>query len=163
MMNQLTTTDVLVFEVGGQRFGLVSATVQELVRAVSIVRLPKAPAIVEGVIQYRGTVIPVLDIRARFRLTAKPLEVSDHFVIAWAERRLVALRVDRALDILQVSSDQVQEAAGMLPGVEYVAWLAKTPEDLILIHDLSTFLSRAESCALDQALASEKPSEGVGG
>src|SRR5437870_13646015 len=88
--------EILVFEVGGQRYGLPAAEVREILRAVAIVPLPRAPAIIEGIINIRGTVVPVLDLRTRFRLPAKPVEPADHLVVAWAGERLVAVRVDRA-------------------------------------------------------------------
>jgi len=107
--------EVLVFEVGGQRYALASADVKELARAVTVVRLPKAPPIVEGVIDVRGAVVPVLDIRSRFRLAAKPLEPTDHLVLAWAGTRLVALRVDRAFDLVRLAADAVEDAKRVAP------------------------------------------------
>jgi purine-binding chemotaxis protein CheW len=91
--------EILVFEVARQRFGVLSADVRELLRTVTVVPLPKAPAIVEGIIDVRGTIVPVLDIRSRFRLPGKAAEHSDHLLVARAGERLVALRVDRALDL----------------------------------------------------------------
>lgn len=146
--------EVLVFEVGGQRYALASSGVKELARAVTVVRLPKAPAIVEGVINARGAVVPVLDLRSRFRLPAKALEPADHLVLAWAGDRLVALRVDRALDLVRLGADVVEDAQRLTPGAEYVAGVAKLPEGLVLIHDLRTFLSEAEATALGEALGS---------
>jgi purine-binding chemotaxis protein CheW len=144
--------EILVFEVGGQRYGLPIADVRELVRAVAIVPLPRAPAVIEGVINYRGKVIPVFDIRRRFGLPARPLALADHFVVARAGERLTALRVDRALDLVMVEAADLQEARGVVPGAEYVSWVAKLPQDLVLIHDLRTFLSRADGQALDKAM-----------
>src|ERR1700687_6141499 len=90
------TREVLVFEVGGQRYGLPTADVRELVRAVAITPLPNAPAVIEGVVNVRGRVPPVLDVRPRFRLPPKPLDPSDHFIVASAGPRGVILRVDGA-------------------------------------------------------------------
>jgi purine-binding chemotaxis protein CheW len=143
---------VLVFEVEGQRYALPAADVQELVRAVRIVPLPRAPAVVEGIINLRGQVIPVLDVRARFRLPSRPLAHTDHFIVARAEQRLVALHVDRALDLVNLDTRDVQEARSVVPGVEYVSWVARLPQDLVLIHDLRTFLSQAEADSLAEAL-----------
>jgi purine-binding chemotaxis protein CheW len=149
--------EVLIFELGGQRFGLPVADVQELLRAVTIVPLPKAPAVVEGVINLRGRIVPVLDVRQRFRLPPRALDPGDHLIVARTGERLVALRVDRALDLVALAPDAVEEAKGAVPGVEYVAWVAKLPNNLVLIHDLRTFLSRAESAALAGALPDPEP------
>jgi len=143
----------LVFQVAGQRYGLPACEVREIVRAVNPVRLPKAPLIVEGVINIRGSIIPVLDIRTRFRLPAKSLEPTDQFVVAWAGERTVALRVDRVIDLVPLRPADLEEARGVVPGVEYVSWVAKLPDDLVLIHDLRTFLSRAETAELAEALS----------
>ena len=60
--------ELLDFEVGGQHYGLPSSDIKEILPAVTLVPLPKAPAIVEGIVNVRGTAVPVLDIRARFGL-----------------------------------------------------------------------------------------------
>jgi purine-binding chemotaxis protein CheW len=144
--------NALVFEVSGQRYALPSADVREVLRAVAVVPLPRAPAVVEGVINLRGRLVPVLDLRTRFRLAAKPVGPTDHFLIAQAGERVVALRVDRATDLVQLGEADVEDAKGVVPGAEYVAWMARHADGLILIHDLRTFLSRAESDALAEAL-----------
>jgi purine-binding chemotaxis protein CheW len=145
--------EVLTFEVGGQRYALPLADVRELVRAVALTPLPQAPAIVEGVINLRGTIVPVLDIRSRFRLPPRAIEPSDHLLVAWNGERLVALRVDRALELLRLDATTVADAEGVLPGVGYLAQVARCPDGLVLIHDLRTFLSRSESDVLTEALA----------
>src|SRR5207237_886575 len=152
---------ILIFEVGGQRYGLPADGVRELVRAVTITPLPKAPAIVEGVINLRGTIVPVLDIRARFRLPAKAAQHTDHLVVAWAGQRLVALRVDRALELTQLDNADVENAEPVLPGVEYVARVAKCPTGLVLVHDLNTFLSQPEADELATALPAPAPEGGT--
>jgi purine-binding chemotaxis protein CheW len=144
--------EVLIFEIGGQRYGLPAADVQELVRAVALTRLPTAPPVVEGLINLRGTLVPVLDIRARFHLPGRPIEPSDHLVIARAAGRLVALRVDRALELARLQDGDVESAEGVMPGVDYLAHVAKLPSGLVLIYDLQNFLSQAEALALDKAL-----------
>jgi purine-binding chemotaxis protein CheW len=145
--------DVVVFEVAGQLYALPAVDVRELVRAVAIVPLPRAPAIVEGVINLRGKVVPVLDVRSRFRLPVKPLDPADHLLIASAGEYLVAVRADRAVNLVRLDQADVEEARGLVPGVEYVAWVARLPNNLVLIHDLRTFLSRSESAELEGALS----------
>jgi purine-binding chemotaxis protein CheW len=148
--------EVLIFEVAGQRYGLPALDVQELLRMAALTPLPSGPPIVEGVINIRGKVVPVLDLRTRFRLPAKAAEHTDHVVVARAGERQVALRVDRALELRSLAPADLQDTEGVMPGVDYVAQLAKLPDGLVLIHDLRTFLSHAEAADLDQALAREE-------
>lgn len=146
-------TQILVFQIQEQRLGLPAADVQELQRAVTIVPLPRAPAVVEGLIDVRGTLVPVFDIRCRFRLPAKDVEPSDHLVIAHAKGRLVALRVDRVLELVAVDDREIENPRGLVPGSDYVAGVARLEGGLVLIHDLATFLSEAEAAELDAAIA----------
>jgi purine-binding chemotaxis protein CheW len=133
--------EVLIFEVGGRRFGLLAAEVRELVRAVTIVPLPMAPTTVEGVINLRGRVVPVLDLRPRLGLPARAVEPSDHLIIARAGERTVALRVDRALELAR------PEVAG-----GGAAAVAKLDDGLAPIIDTANLLSPADSDALGAAL-----------
>lgn len=151
--------NVVVFEVGAVRYGLPVSQVREIVRAVTIVPLPKAPPIVEGVIDVRGTLVPVLDVRSRFQLPFKALSPADHLVLAWAGPRLVALRVDRTIDLTPVEATHIEETTTVVRDVEYVAGVAKLPDGLVLIHDLRSFLDEAEATRLDRALKTSAASE----
>lgn len=74
--------EILVFELDDQRYGLAVDDVREVVRVVRISPLPKAPAIVEGVINVRGTVTAVMNIRKRFGKKEKTVQLTDHLVLA---------------------------------------------------------------------------------
>jgi purine-binding chemotaxis protein CheW len=147
--------EFLIFELGGRRYGLPVTDVREIVRAVAPVPLPGAPALVEGFINIRGSVVPVLDLRRRFRLPVRPLEPSDQLVVARAAGRFVALRVDRALDLVRLAAADVDEVEGAGADGQSAARVAKLPGDLVLIQDLRALLSRAESAALDEALPAD--------
>jgi purine-binding chemotaxis protein CheW len=163
-----TSLEVLVFEVGGQRHGLHVADVQEILPVVTVTPLPEAPPLVEGIINLRGMVIPVLDTRRRFRLPTRAAAYTDHFVVARAGKHRVALRVDRALDLVRLGAGDVADADAVLPGgghgretvPQRVARVAKLPDGLVLVHDLGTLLSPAESAVLDQVLAGPAAEEG---
>jgi purine-binding chemotaxis protein CheW len=148
-------TEVLVFEVAGQKYALPTRDVRELVRAVAITRLPDAPAVIEGVVNVRGCVFPVLDVRARFGLPSRALDVSDHFIVASAGSRGVILRVDRATHLAFVDEKCVQPSESLGASRAHVAGVAKMEGGLVLIHDVATFLSAAEATSLDAALAPE--------
>lgn len=144
--------EVLLFEVGGQRYALPTADVRELVRAVAITPLPGAPPVIEGVVNVRGQVMPVLDVRARFALPPKPLDPSDIFVVASAGPRGVILRVDRASQLTLVDDAAMAPPGSLGLAASHLAGVAKLDDGLVLIHDLATFLSAAEGESLEEAL-----------
>jgi purine-binding chemotaxis protein CheW len=145
--------ELVIVELDGQRYGLRADAVREVVRAATITPLPNAPAMVEGIINVRGSVIAVLDLRRRFELPARVLDPSEYFVLARAGDRDVALRVDRATELIAVDPAEIDQAEQVLSRSRYVAGVAKLRDGLVLIHDLETFLSAAEAATVDQALA----------
>ena len=150
-----TPREVLLFTLEAQRYALPLEDVRELVRAVRLTPLPRAPAVVEGLLNLRGELLPVLDVRRRFRLPARRLSPADHLIVAQAGARRFALRVDRAEGLLALEPGQFDSSPRELPGVGYVAGALKLPDGLVLLHDLRTFLSQAEALELEEALAKE--------
>jgi len=103
----------------------------------------------------RGAVAPVLDVRARFRLPARPVRLSDHLVLAEGAGRLVALRVDRAVGTEEVPPEAVTMSGANDPAMAHLAGVVTLDDGLVLVHDLDAFLSQAEADALARALATE--------
>ena len=141
---------LLSFELERRRFAIPALLVREIVRAVAVSALPRAPAIVEGMINLRGDLVPVLDIRSRFGLPAVPTHPQQYFVVAEAGARTVVLRVDHVIGLVEVPESAIEPPS--LPGTEHVAGIAKLAEGLLVIHDLARFLSLDETVALDGAL-----------
>ncbi len=149
-MNQ--PKQLLVFNLDEQRYALPLSDVERIVRAVEITPLPKAPEIVLGVINVRGQVIPVVNIRKRFRLPEREITLSDHLIIAHTSRRAVALLADRAGHVLEVLENKIISAKKILPAMDYVEGVIKLEDGLILIHDLEKFLSLEEEKAINDQL-----------
>jgi purine-binding chemotaxis protein CheW len=148
---------LVIVELDGRRYGLRADAVAEVVRAVTIAPLPNAPPAVEGIINVRGSIVAVLDIRRRFGLPAKPLDPSQYFVLARAGGRDVALHVDHAVDLVAVDPDAVDRAEAALGRNPEITGVVKLDDGLVLIHDLESFLSAAEGSAVDEALGARKP------
>lgn len=142
----------LLFVLDELRFALPLDQVRETVRAVAITPLAGAPGVIEGIIDVRGTVTPVLDLRARFRLPQREVTVNDHLILANAGGRQVALRVDRVLDIQAVPDDTLSAAPISEPALAHLSGVARLPDGMVLIGDLEAFLSQGESEALAAAL-----------
>ncbi|HEX3159713.1 MAG TPA: chemotaxis protein CheW [Gemmatimonadaceae bacterium] len=146
---------LLLFTLDSHRFALPLDRVREIVHAVEITPLAGAPGVVEGVVDVRGAVVPVLDVRARFRLPARPVRLSDHLVLAEGAGRLVALRVDRAVGTDEVPPEAVTMPGANDPAMAHLAGVVTLDDGMVLVHDLDAFLSQAEADALARALATE--------
>jgi purine-binding chemotaxis protein CheW len=146
--------DVLIFALDAHRFALPAEVVVEVVRVVASAPLPGAPAIVEGAINVRGTIVPVLDVRTRFGLPAAEVDPDQHLILARAGRRVVALRVDRALALLPVPDAALVPVERVAPGTPLVAGVAGLPDGVLVIHDIERFLSLDEAQRLDAAVVS---------
>ena len=155
-LGSATELEVLIFELQAQEFALLMRDVIEVVRAVALHALPNAPAIIEGMINVRGEVVPVLDVRARFQLARKPIDVDDHLILATAGQRKVALRVDRALGLSRVRPLFAQDATNLPRAIPHIAGVVVRADGLTLLHDLHAFLQEAESAQLDRALSASQ-------
>lgn len=143
---------VVVFTLDDRRYGLPLPAVERVLRMVDVTPLPKAPQIVLGVVNVQGRVIPVVDMRRRFRLPARDFALTDQLVIARTARRPVALAADAVTGVLEYSAQEAAGAPDIVPGIEYVEGVVKLPDGLVLIHDLDRFLSLEEEAALGQAI-----------
>lgn len=137
----------------GQRYALHLAQVERVIRAVEITALPKAPAIIAGVINVQGQVVAVVNIRKRFGLPEREIVPSDHIIIARTSRRTVALAADGVIGVIELTERRVVHARAIFPDMEYVEGIATLEDGMILIHDLDKFLALEEENTLDRALS----------
>jgi purine-binding chemotaxis protein CheW len=103
--------------------------------------LPGASPGTEGVINLRGVIVPVLDLRKRFGLPAKALDVADHFIVVRAKERLIALHVDRALELARLEAGALTEVETLGPQGEGSARVAKQGTGMILLHQVQDLLA----------------------
>lgn len=144
--------DVLPFELDGHRFGVLVAEVQEVVRAATVSPLPRAPSAIQGVINLRGTLVPVFDIRARFGLRSRPLKPNDTLIVLQSEGRAQAIGVELVSSIASVSRGSIEQCRLATGVAEHVAGVVKLEDGNIIIYDLARFLTDTERADLDAAL-----------
>lgn len=143
---------LLTFMLDDWTCALPIAAVERTYRAVAVTPLPKAPDIVMGIVNVRGMVQPVIDLRRRFQLPPRRLSPNDHLIIGHTSRRSVALVVDSLADVVECTQQDIAAADDILPGMEFVSGIARLKDGMILIHDLDRCLSLEEETALDQAM-----------
>lgn len=144
---------LIVFTLEGQQYALRLGAVDKVVRAVEISPLPKAPEIVQGVVNVHGRIMPVINMRRRFHLPEREIALSGQLIIAHTARRPVCLVADAIVAVSEYSEQSMAEPESILPGMEYIEGVMKLDNGLLLIHDLDRFLSLDEEACLTQALA----------
>lgn len=150
-MNELI--QLVVFCLDEQRYALPLAVVERIVQAVEVTPLPDAPPIVLGVIDVEGHVLPVLNLRRRFRLPEREIRPFDQFLIAQTAPRTVALVIDEAQGVIERPQSAVISSTQIVPGLDQIKGVIKLDDGLVLIHDLERFLSLDEARALDEAMS----------
>jgi purine-binding chemotaxis protein CheW len=142
--------DVVVFALEGRSYGIPADSVVELHQMVATVPLPGAPPIVEGVINVRGSVVPVLDLRSRLDLPGRPAEPQDHLVLVLVDGAVVGLRVDRVEELIRVPEIE-RSFNAVAPRIHSLVTL---DDGLLLIPDIASLLFPDEATALREALRS---------
>ncbi|MEP7358363.1 MAG: chemotaxis protein CheW [Anaerolineales bacterium] len=153
------SNQLLLFTLGEPRYALYLSVVERVVQAVEIMALPKAPPLVLGLINVRGQVIPVVDIRGCFGMPARELTVSDQFILARTAHRRVAVVADAVSGVVEPLPRQWVPVDEVLPGTEFVRAVAKLDDTLVMVCDLDQILSLETEQALDEKLAAILPAE----
>jgi purine-binding chemotaxis protein CheW len=147
------TTSLLRVHLGGAVIGLPASAVREIVRAVAITPLPGAPPIVEGAVNVRGQLVPVVDVRRRLALPPKSLHPDEFLVLLAQGARTLAMRVDDVDDLVAVDAGHIETAGELSPALRGLTGLAARADGVLVIYDPDAFVSQAEAEAIDAALA----------
>jgi purine-binding chemotaxis protein CheW len=141
---------LVVFELGDERYGLDIATVYEIIRHQPITAVPQAPAFVEGVINLRGRIIPVVDLRDRFGMASGELTKASRIVVCEAAGTRVGLVVDGVSEVLMVSGDAIEATPDVAAGSDsgYLRGIAKLGERLIILLDLDGLFGDVAAAAI---------------
>ena len=145
----------MIFKLDELRFALHVSAVERVIWAAEVTPLPGAPSILLGVLNVRGKIIPVVNLRRRLGLTEREIEPSDQLIIGHTSSRPLALIADAVTGVIELPEENVIAANRVFSNPEYVEGVVKLEGDLVLIHDLDTFLSFGEETALDAALRAD--------
>ena len=153
---------LVVFNIGKELYGVGIDAVHEIVKVPDITEVPDAPAFLEGVINLRGKIVPVVDLRKRMNLDGKERTKASRVLITENDGRLVGLLVDAVSEVLKVPPESVEAPPEMISsiGIEYITGVAKMGGGLIIllnlkkvfsVEDMKQFGEAAERRATPQA------------
>lgn len=137
---------LVVFDLASEGYGVDIGAVREIIRMQEITRVPKTPEFVEGVINLRGKVIPVIDLRKRFGLHVAEQNKDNRIVVVDIGKQDIGVIVDAVTEVLRISTDSVEPPTSVITSADsdYLLGIAKLESRLIILLDLESVLSKEE-------------------
>lgn len=145
---------LVVFRLADEYYGLEIGTVQEIITWQPVTRVPRTPSFVEGIINLRGNVIPVIDLRKRFELKQADMGHETRIVVVEIGALVVGLVVDGVSEVLRVPANKIEPPSAVIAGVdtEFIRGVAKTDERLIILLEADRMLAQREQHAVAAGL-----------
>jgi purine-binding chemotaxis protein CheW len=137
---------LISFTVGAEEYGLELLRVKEVIRMRQITWLPKAPACVKGIINLRGDVIPIIDLRERFELEPEEKTAMTRVIVVDVDGKSVGMVVDSASQVVRVPADQFDPPPAVVGAGsrDFITAVGKMGEKLIIVIDVDRILSTEE-------------------
>ncbi len=144
---------LVVFNLSGETYGVDISTVREIIRIQTITEVPRTPDFVEGVINLRGKVIPVIDLHKRFDLPSVEETSHTRIMVVEVENITVGMIVDSVSEVLRIPKDSIDPPPPVISGVDsaYLRGVGKLEERLIILLDLNQVLHEKEKKTLENA------------
>lgn len=133
---------LVTFGIGEEEFGIDILKVQEIIRTMAITKVPSSPPHVEGVINLRGKVIPVIDLRSRFLLEAKQHDSQTRIIVVDLHSVVIGFVVDGVSEVLRIQSNTVEPPPPVVAGIEseYIKGVGKLDDRLLILLDLDKLI-----------------------
>jgi len=143
---------VIVFQLLDMEYAISVDIVQSIEKVLSITRVPKTPAYVKGVINLRGIVTPIVDLRERFGLTSKEMDDSTRIIIVTLDEYDVGLIVDAANDVLDIPVNAIEPQPEVVGSIEsdFISGVAKVEKHLLVMLNLDKVLEPVKRVASDE-------------
>lgn len=133
---------LVTFRIGEEEFGVDILAVQEIIRLMQITMVPRAPEFIEGVINLRGKVIPVINMRRRFNKEQVTADSSTRIVVMELDQKIVGFLVDGVSEVLRIPESTVEDPPPVVAGIgsEYIRGIGKLDNRLLILLDLHNLL-----------------------
>jgi purine-binding chemotaxis protein CheW len=145
--------EFLAFTLGSEEYGIDILKVQEIRGYEAVTRIANAPDFIKGVINLRGIIIPVVDMRIKFKLGTPVYDQFTVVIILNIGGRIVGMVVDSVSDVTTLTPDQVKPAPemGAAFSSDYMIGLGTIDERMLILVDIDALMNSAEMCLSDMA------------
>lgn len=131
-------------------YGVPITKVQEIIPMTAPTRLPQAPNFVEGIINLRGRIIPIIDLKKRFEMGSSEITNETRSVVVEVEGHTVGIIVDEVSEVLRLPVDNIEPAPTIIGGIaaEYLTGVGKVDDRLLILLDMDKILNEGEKAEL---------------
>jgi purine-binding chemotaxis protein CheW len=147
------TRQFLTFALGDEEFGIDILKVQEIKGYSSITRVPRTPQDIRGVMNLRGTIVPIVDLRTKFQLETRTYDRFTVIIVVVVRGRAVGLVVDAVSDVLDIGDGAVQATPEFSNRVDtrFISGMARADEKLIILLDVDKLVGADEALSVEAA------------
>jgi purine-binding chemotaxis protein CheW len=143
------------FNIGDEEFGVDILKVQEINRMVDVTRVPNTPEYVDGVINLRGKVIPIIDLRRRFGMERKEKDKNSRIIVVELKGKVLGFVVDAVSEVLRIKKSVSEPPPPIIAGIDadYITAIAKLENRLLILLDLERVLTTEEHSEMEAIAA----------
>jgi purine-binding chemotaxis protein CheW len=145
-MNDSAILQLVTFKLGTEEFGVDILKVQEINKMMNITRIPNAPIFIEGVINLRGKIIPIVDLRKRLGFRDQPYDKSTRIIVVELDGLVLGFIVDSVSEVLRIPENTIEPPPSMVAGIEseYIEGVGKLDDRLLILLELKKIFSSPE-------------------
>lgn len=142
----LNETQLVIFKLGNEEYGVNIMQVKEIIRMASINKVPQVPQFVEGIISLRGEILPIIDLREKFGLPKKEKSRSTRILVINLDSTTIGGIVDEVSEVLRIQNSAIRPAPSVIKGVnsDYLLGIGQIGERIIILLDLAKILETSE-------------------
>ncbi len=146
------TEQLISFAVGEEDYGVEIQKVKEVIRKKEITRLPKTPAFMRGVINLRGDVIPIIDLREKFGLEQEEYTEMTRVIVVEVDEKSIGMVVDSVSHVIRLSQDEIEPPPPLVGGlsIDYLRGVGKLGDKLIVLLKIDQILTEQEKLELQE-------------
>lgn len=145
-----TELQLVVFRLGSEEYGVPITQVKEINRLTTATKVPRSPAFIEGIINLRGQIIPIVDMKKRFELPLTEYTGDARIIVIQVNENTFGVQVDSVSEVLRINSSDIDPAPHIVCSIDaaYITGVAKVDERLLILIDLDKLLSDEEKAQL---------------
>ena len=153
--SQSEEMQLVIFDLAGEAYGVVIQAVLEIIRMQEITTIPQAPYFVKGVINLRGKVIPVADLRKRFSMPAAEESKESRIVVVDIGGQAIGMTVDAVTEVTRIPAGTVEPPSAVITtsDSDYLMGIAKLESGMIILLDLTRVLAEVEPAVVEEPVA----------